>query len=600
VDAIYVGDGGNGQLVLSGGGSASSGGGTIGNQAGSVGAVTIEAKSTWSNTLWFDVGYEGSGTLKITAGGSMSVGKDLDLANSAAVEAGSVHGGKGQVVVDGAGANFDVNGQIDLGVDGSGGLVVEARGKVVSGDASGKTASGVVLGYYSDGAGSLDVTGAGSSLVNTGLFEVAAGGDGRMTVAAGAKVTTNVKQSLGYDALYIGGGSDSVGTIAVSGKGSAFDVGADAVIGEGGTAALDVSSAGAVSIGASLASASDVAVDIGLDKGSKGTLAVAGSNSTLEVTGQVYLGVSGAGVLDVESEGFFRAKGNTTIGDDQGAVGSLVVTGSLTNDGKSTRSEFQYGSQLDVGASGVGSLSVEAGALVTFLSGGSSAGDIDVGAVADGHGKVTISGAGSLLRGVRLILGGATGATASVAISDGGALTVTGDASIDAGATVTLAGGDLNAVEATFAKTGALKGFGLVGAGTIDGGALTASGGVLQLKGLVEDATLRVSSNSTMQLDGGAAKTTILDFTGTVGEQFSFLKPQSIGATIDNFLKGDTLDLGNVTVKTDTVQLLGASETTLTLSLSDGDVAKLTFAGAYTKNDFVFTAQSGSTIISHS
>ena len=309
--------------------------------------------------------------------------------------------------------------------------------------------------------------------------------------------------------------------------------------------------------------------------------------------------MSGAGVFNVESEGLFRATGNTTIGEDQGSQGSLVVSGSVTNAGKLTRSEFAYGGQLDIGDAGAGSLSVEAGALVTFLSGGSLAGDIDVGAAADGGGKVTISGAGSLLRGARLTLGGVTGATASVAISNGGALTVTGDASIDAGATVTLAGGDLTAAEANFAKTGALKGFGLLSAGTIDGGVSTASGGVLQLKGFVEDATLRVSDNSTIQLDGGAAKTTILDFTGTVGEQFSFLEPQSIGATIDNFLKGDTLDLGNVTVKKETVQLLGASETTLTLSLSDGDVAKLTFAGAYTKSDFVFTVKSGSEIISH-
>ena len=71
----YIGDTYAGTLTVDGGSGLLSYTGYIGNNSGSSGTVTVDGSgSTWSNySGCLNVGYSGSGTLKITGGGAVTL-----------------------------------------------------------------------------------------------------------------------------------------------------------------------------------------------------------------------------------------------------------------------------------------------------------------------------------------------------------------------------------------------------------------------------------------------------------------------------------------------------------------------------------------------
>jgi len=203
---LYVADANTGTLDISGGGAVSIDWcGYIGYSAGSHGTVTVrDPCSTWTNSWELHVGYNGSGTLEIAGGGTVTNkwGYIAYLSNS-----------NGTVTVDGAGSTWTNGESLCVGFNGTGTLEIAGGGTV--------TNKRGYIGRLQDSTGTVTVDGAGSRWTNSGSLYVGgsdteAGGTGRLTVADGGRVEVG-----GILKIWPGGTVDvSGGTIRLAHPGS--------------------------------------------------------------------------------------------------------------------------------------------------------------------------------------------------------------------------------------------------------------------------------------------------------------------------------------------------------------------------------------------
>ena len=121
----------------------------------------------------FYVGYEGTGTLTIEAGGQVSNSEDGCLGYRA--------GSTGTATVTGAGSTWTVSEDLSIGEEGAGTLNIEAGGQVSSSWAS--------LGFDPGSTGAATVTGAGSTWTNSDDLFVGCYGAGTLTVTDGGLVS---------------------------------------------------------------------------------------------------------------------------------------------------------------------------------------------------------------------------------------------------------------------------------------------------------------------------------------------------------------------------------------------------------------------------
>jgi fibronectin-binding autotransporter adhesin len=552
---LGVGAGAKGSLTISDGGEVTTNinqslgyqGLYAGGDQGAAGVITVTgAGSKLTIDTYAVIGSSGAGTLDVDAGGYVSIGALLNLDDYAGLLIGDGQGSSGTVDADDA--TLAVRGQVDVGVYGKGTLKVTDGGSITTGDSSGETSSGFAVGDFSGSKGTVSVTGAHSELVNEGTFVVGSQGHGSLDVSEGGTVETNLSSSYTYDGADIGLSSGSVGTVTVQSTGSLFSVGTNLVVGQAG----------------------------------RGTL-VDTDNAAVEVAGPMIVGElsKSNGSVAVQGGALLTIGGETSIGDQTGSTGLVTISGVATIDGADVQSQFDYGAQLVVGYEGKGAFTVDEGALAT----NTGTGEIDVGLGKGGDGTLTVDGSGSELEGTSFTLGGLGKAT--VAISDGGLVAVTGQALVQKHADVTLSGGTLEALNVTFKQGGTLSGYGAIDAPTIDGGAITDTGGTLVLDGAVGGkATLTVDQGYDMEFEAGVGKLAQLLF-GAGGDQMSFAAPQSMAGEFESFGSGDAIDLIGVTVDKHSFRQ-NSGFATLKLTLSDGDSAKLDFAGTYTKQDFQF------------
>ena len=138
-----MGNGGDGILNIEFGGDVYNGGSFIGNQSGATGAVTVNgAGSTWNNNGALYVGVAGTGTLNITAGGTVSsnFGNIVD----------------GQVTVDGSGSAWTIVASLALA---GGALDITGGGRVTVGTTTTVLSEVNVSGGTFDAAGALTLNG---------------------------------------------------------------------------------------------------------------------------------------------------------------------------------------------------------------------------------------------------------------------------------------------------------------------------------------------------------------------------------------------------------------------------------------------------------
>lgn len=370
---------GNSVLFVNAGGVSNVGALNVGN--GSAGAINVNGSTasltssfTGQNTLGGSTNGQGSLTLSNGATGSM--------AGSLRIGGGPSTSGNLSVF---SGSTFSFgNGNI-----GNGGTVGQVGTVLVSGVGSTITQTGsstLNLGKASNGTASITVENGGTYNTGTGLTTVnatgsinvgnaSAGGSfnvgGEILVNGGAVNLTHVDSIFSAASLTIDGGqvNRSSGAMSIS---TVVSTGANLTVGHGtGTGTLTIENSGVLT--------NSGQVRIGNESSSMGVVAVSGVGSLWNNSGDVFVGVTGSGNLNVESGGVV-SNFLGTIGSNTGSTGDVLVSGS--------GSQWNNSAALHVGDLGQGTLNIHAGGVVSNTFG-------QVGNLANSTGLATVSGSGS-------------------------------------------------------------------------------------------------------------------------------------------------------------------------------------------------------------
>ena len=385
---LDVGSSGNGTLNIEDGGQVSSGIAVIAAGEGSVSTATVSgAGSQWSIPNRFQVGGGGNGTLTIEDGGVVNSGGESYV--------GSFE--EGNVTVTGAGSQWNHNATLVFGFGGSGTVTVEDGGRF--------TNDGVTtLGFFPDSDGMLTVTGPGSRWENNDNVSVGLFGSG--TLEINGLGVANVR------GLGIAADPQGVGVVTVSDAGSQLRISDSLVVGgnafdggSGGDGTLNIQNGGRVRLN---------------DTGNFSTL------EALDISGDGPMPMDGV-TMTVHAGGTVNNDGSAVIGSNAGEYGTAIVTGA--------GAAWHNGGYLQVGLFGTGSLTIEAGGLVTSTDG-------TLGELASGTGNATVTGAGSRwdMTG-NLDIGPAGSAT--LTIETGGVVSVVSATTIGANGSIDLTGGRL-------------------------------------------------------------------------------------------------------------------------------------------------------------
>ena len=391
------------------------------------GVVTVSGTGALldTNTNALVVGAHAPGVLTISQGATALVGS-ADSNTLAALGIGQF--APGQMVVTDPGSKLISAGVAYIGRASSGDLLISNSGSVVvNNDVTGQ---GVVkiggangfrgtldnTGIFSTGgAGSVQVTSSGDLSSQSGI-EVGLGGvNGALFVNTGGTVNAGSTLSIGNTVAVASGMTviTTTGTTITNGT-SIFASHGEATVGAGGLLKAN---------GAGIATAGTSDIEVGADQNSSGVLNVSGTGATVNTSGyQMAVGEAGQGTMLVSAGGTvlagtkFASDGAITIGTSAGATGAITVT--------DPKSSITAAGQINVGASGIGSLLIENQA--TVISGNSTLDPtqgIDLGQLAGGSGILTVTGANSKLsntgefivgdggRGSLVIASGATVAT---------------------------------------------------------------------------------------------------------------------------------------------------------------------------------------------
>jgi fibronectin-binding autotransporter adhesin len=335
------------------------------------------------------IGYYGTGSATISSGGTISTGAPSSSASQSAVFAGYAAGSVGTIVVENANSTWIARGDVDVGDYGKGTLLVESGGAVSSGNYNGVV--GMVLGNQSGGSGTVTVTGVGSKITNSGHFIVGNYGIGTLTISAGATVATTTPSGSTVDGATIGGNTGGIGHVTVTGTGSTWAIGSDLVVGSAGAGTLTVGAGGTVSAGSILVAATGT-----------GTVNLSGAAAALTVSGTAELGATGKAAISIGAGSVFSVSGTTEL--KQGVItmagGKFMDTASLTIDALQRVTGF--GTLQAAGFTNQGTVVANGGTL-SFIGGMTGTGSLDIATGA------TLSLTGSVSSGQRAVFEAATG-----------------------------------------------------------------------------------------------------------------------------------------------------------------------------------------------
>lgn len=333
--SFQIGSGGNGTLQINIGGVVRSGQGIIGREVGSVGQVTVTGPgSTWAPDNNIYVGFEGTGTLDVLDGATVST--ENTGGGAATIYIGLESGSQGTVNVSSSTGNtstLSVTDDLRVGVNGSGTMTVEKGGLVIVGDnvhiGDGATANGtlhlngdatgrgivetgsVIAG---DGTVNLDLNG-GILRANRDEANFLNGFAGLTVGTEGAWFDTNT-YTIGISTAFTGTSTFNklgAGTLVLTGNSSTFT--GDATV-NAGTLQMDGVLGGTMDVqsGARLTGIGQVGVTT-----NRGVIAPGHSSSlgTLTIAGNY---TPAGGSIEIR----------TQLGDDSSATDRLVITGSTS------------------------------------------------------------------------------------------------------------------------------------------------------------------------------------------------------------------------------------------------------------------------------
>ncbi len=322
----------------------------------------------------------------LTGGEPAVIEGNLSVAGGAAASflstgVGTSVGQTGTLALSGVGTDWT-----DTGTPGSGGLQAGAS----AGPSPGNGTVNVTLGARLNG-------------FDTDVFGVTAGSLGDLTVSAGglvsdaglvvgqsgnANVTVNGATLNDSGALRIGETATAQGGVTVTGNTGLMSEAGMMVVGGAGSGSLLIENQGTVRSGA--AGVASVGIDVGQTSGAMGTITVTGSLSDLTNAGQFVVGDGGQGTLSIEAGGKVATSPGAVAGVDGLLIGNTSGASGSAINVNGAGSRLSITGLLDIGASGSGVLNVTGGGTVTADS-------LDAGNVAAGVGQLSLTGAGSEL-----------------------------------------------------------------------------------------------------------------------------------------------------------------------------------------------------------
>lgn len=339
-----------------------------------VGAGTILRGGGFFFSPGIEVGLNGTGLFNVTGGATAT--------EISRVRIGVETGASGTVNVDGGGSQLLAEGAT-VGRAGTGTLNISNGGRATIGniDAAGTSIS---AGLLAGSRGTVVVDGPSSLLEVTGNpFQVGDGGTGTLTVSNGGRLTSGL--------LSVGNQVTGTGTVTVTGTGSS--VSANGLrAGVSGNGQITVRDGGRIQ--AANPDGNGTWLMLGDGTTGVGSLLVEGAGSTLDARNNGgRIGFEGRGELTVRG-GASATLGDTVVGNDEGATGSVLVTG------EGTRLETGAANTLTVGDRGTGVLEILDGA-------DASVGNLEIGGANDigsnegpasASGRARISGTGTTLQ----------------------------------------------------------------------------------------------------------------------------------------------------------------------------------------------------------
>jgi outer membrane autotransporter protein len=169
----------------------------------------------------------------------------------------------------------------------------------------------------------------------------------------------------------IGNTAGNSGTVEVGGAGSTWTLGDGLNIGGLGTGLLEIAGGGAV--------ASSGSAYLGFYASGTADVTIDGTDSAWNHDGEIYVGVNGAGSVDI-ADGGSMSSGNAIIGNSATGTGAVAVDGA--------NSTWVISGNISVGEAGEGTLDITNGGTVSNVVG-------FIGNAAGGTGAVTVDGADS-------------------------------------------------------------------------------------------------------------------------------------------------------------------------------------------------------------
>ena len=300
---------------------------TIGEAVDSTGTlnVNIGAFSVTGSDLTqtqLIVGNHGTGMLTITNGAELNV-----LGFNSRVTLGNNATAAGSLTVSGAGSTWTNRNELWVGGSGSGTLIIQNGGRLRCTSSAGFSNA---IGVFPGASGAATVDGPGSTWTYSNELVVGNGGDGTLTITNGGSLINNVSGSTSV-------GSDGSGTATVTGPGSTWNTNGSLNIGSTGTGALAVLDGGSLVSGSSMIR--------GLNAGS-GHVLVADADSIWTVNGPLTIGLPEAGFgtgptrltinpggtvsvaqnIDLDTNGVLELHGGTLSADEIG-LGGLLFNG---------------------------------------------------------------------------------------------------------------------------------------------------------------------------------------------------------------------------------------------------------------------------------
>jgi len=539
-------------LFVSGGGQVMSAQAVIGSQPGSYGVVQISGQ----NSQWMITNSGGGSSPDLTVGSS---GRgSFTLSDQANFTAGSVTlgaqgpsgnnaGGTGIVLIEGnAGTGnqtlFTTNGPLIIGDSGIGRFTANGGAQIVSSGTvviANQPTSTVSTATITDPGTLWQISGASLTIGN--------GGTGVLTVQNGGAVNAN--QGI----VYLGSitnGSNSQGTLTVTGDGSSFKAGGFSLgASNGGTATLNIQLGGQVTI-------TTFVIPVGAT-GNTDTILVDGKSSTgtpsTLTVDQIVNGTSSSSVsITVSNQAILNVKSDGEFGVD-GSGGTSTLT--INSGGQFVAAKTLF----FLGQTGAGNLNVTNGGSLTteqtYIGGGSGPSTATIGGSGGAPATWTIS-AGAGLELLTINAGG------TLAIMAGGTVTVAGNVTeeSDPSAVITVSGA--NAV-LTIPTTSFGQAF--AAAGTVNimgGGAIIAPDVIVSITG----ATTVNGANSTLRaaminITGQGGLTLLNSGSAVVGAQVTV----GTGTTLD-LTGGGSMAIGSFVTGAANGQIVIGPTGTLTVN----------------------------------